>query len=88
MEFPGVSLQRFGLCLGACLLLSIHAGFVTAFRLPLFLPIGLVLMSSYIWPVVARFKDIYPETSRAIGQFCMAFLSSWISKRITGLVST
>lgn len=74
MEFPGVSVQRLGLCFGACLLLGIYAGFATPFRLPFFLPIGLALMSSYIWTIVTRLKGIYPEASGAIGQFCITFL--------------
>ncbi len=74
MSLSSVSLKRLGLCFGAAVLLSIYATTVTQIRLNLYLPIGLFLMSAYVWLVVKKFKNIYPVSTRAMGQLCLTFL--------------
>ena len=74
MRFSSVSLKRLGLCFGALILLSIYATTAAQIRLNLYLPIGLLLMSAYVWLVVKKFKNIYPLAIKAIGQLCLTFL--------------
>lgn len=74
MRFSSVSLKRLGLCFGALILLSIYATTAAQIRLNLYLPIGLLLMSAYVWLVVKKFKNIYPLATKAIGQLCLTFL--------------
>jgi hypothetical protein len=74
MRFSSVSLKRLGLCFGALILLSIYATTAAQIRLNLYLPIGLLLMSAYVWLVIKKFKNIYPVATKAIGQLCLTFL--------------
>ncbi len=55
------------------MLLFFYASFASTLNLIYYLPGGLLIISWYIWVVVRNLKGIYPQTSRAIGQFCITF---------------
>lgn len=73
MGFSSISLKRLGLCLGAIVLLWLYVNIAVDIHLKFYLPIGLLLMSAYSWFVMNKFKNIYPEKIKAIGQLFATF---------------
>ncbi len=69
-----ISLSRFGLCIGAALILVFYSNAAASTHLTYYLPIGVVLMSAYSWLVIKKLRGIYPVSSRAIGQLSLTFL--------------
>jgi len=87
ISFSRVTLSRLGLCLGAMVLLWIYVNIAVYIHLNFYLPIGLLLMSAYSWFVMNKFKNIYPEKIKAIGQLFVTFFlygisSSFYSKQM------
>ena len=68
------TLKRFGLCLGALIILSIYSTTAASVGLSFYLPVGLLVMGLYAWVVSTKFQNIYPVKTRAVGQLCITFL--------------
>ena len=76
-SFPKVKylkLRRFGLCFLAAFILHLYCDQATSMRLCYYLPIGMVMMCSYVLLVVTKFHRVYPHPSRPLGNFFFTFL--------------
>jgi hypothetical protein len=71
-----LSLQRLGLCAIAAVIVWFYSLTAATIRLRFYLPIGLMIMTAYVWFVAFRCKSVYPKPAKAIGQLCFTFL--WV----------
>ena len=69
-----IGLKRLGICMLTVLIVIVYASAVAYFNVPFYLPIGIIILSSYSWIIATQLPSIYPRSSMAIGQLLVTFL--------------
>lgn len=69
-----IGLKRLGICMLTVLIVIVYASAVVSFNVPFYLPIGIIILSSYSWLIATQLPSIYPMSGRAIGHLILTFL--------------